>query len=177
MEDRIVMPLGKNKMAVLVVEAFDGDVDIERILKIDYANLLGEILTFPVVFNRIANMKAEMGNIVAENKLDLDIFEAQLYEEHRGRLAASSDKTKGPSIKDVESSVMRDPKLSLKKKSFYTMQKNFEYLDSLYWSAKSKDQKLNVLSEKITPEEFEKELVEGSINGVMIKMKNKAIKG
>jgi hypothetical protein len=177
MEEKIVINLGKNKMAVLVVQAFDGDVDIERILKIDYANLLGEILTFPVVFNRIANMKAEMGNIVAEAKLDLDIYEAQLYEEHRGKLTASSDKTKGPSIKDVESSVMRDSKLTIRKKDFYALQRNFEYLDSLYWSAKSKDQKLNVLSEKITPEEFEKDLVEGSINGVMIKMKNKAIKG
>lgn len=175
-QEKIVIELKGDKMAVLVVQPFDGDVDVESLVKIDYSNLLGEILTFPVVFNRVANLRAEMSNVVAEAKLDFDVFEAQLYEEKYKELLGTSEKAKGPSIKDVEMSVLRDARFGLKKKQYLRKQRDWEYLDALYWSAQSKDKKLNVLSEKITPEEFAKDLVEGAINGVMVQMVRKAIK-
>lgn len=170
--EKIVIEL-KNRMAVLVTQPFDGDIDTESLLKIDYHNVIGEVLTFPVVFNRIANMKAEMSNIVAEEKLDFEVFEAQLYKDHQQKLMALGEKK--PSIKDVEASVLLDPKFVLKKKKFLSRQRDFEYLDSLYWSAQSKDTKLNRLSEKIKPEDFENELLEGTINGVVVKMTKKSI--
>lgn len=170
--EKIVIEL-KKKMVVLSVQPFDGDIDTEELLKIDYHNIVGEVLTFPVLFNRIANMRAEMSNIVAESKLDFEVYEAQLYKEHQQRLMASGDKK--PSIKDVEASVLLDPKFVLKKKQFLGRQRDFEYLDSLYWSAQSKDTKLNKLSEKIRPDDFEKDLIEGKVNGIMIKATKKSI--
>lgn len=172
-QERVIIEL-KTRMAVLVIQPFDGDIDTESLLKIDYANIIGEILTFPVVFNKIANMRAEVANILAESKVDFEIFEAQLSEEHAKRLYASSEKK--PTGKDIDTAVLLDSRFGIKKKSFLRKQRDFDYLDSLYWSAQSKDTKLNRLSEKIRPEDFEKDLLEGTINGVMIKMKKKAIK-
>jgi len=45
-----------------------------------------------------------------------------------------------------------------------------EQIEALYDAAKSKSFKLNNLSRSITPEGFEKQLVEGRINGVLISM-------
>jgi hypothetical protein len=173
-EEKISIEIGEDKIAVLSIIPFDGDIDVESLVKIDYSNLLGEILTFPVVFNRIANMRAEMTNQVAHGKLTFDIFEARLTEKKQSTLSA--DAGKKPSIKDVEVAVLIDPSYSIAKKIFLRKQRDFEYIDALYWSAQSKDKKLNVLSEKITPSEFEKDIVESTINGVMINVRKQVMK-
>lgn len=173
-EEKIVIELNNDKVAILSVQPFDGDIDVESIVKIDYSNILGEILTFPVVFNRVANLRAEMTNIVAEAKLTFEIFEARLVEKKQKELEASGGKK--PSIKDVDVAVLLDPSLKVAKNIYLRKQRDYEYVDALYWSAQSKDKKLNVLSEKISPAEFEKELVEGAINGVMVKMAKAAMK-
>lgn len=170
--EKIVMKWGENRMATLIIKPFDGDVNIEDLLKIDYSNLMGEILTFPVVFNRVANMKAEMANILAERKLNMDIFEAQLTEEHGNKLRAQGKAT----IKDIEVAVLRDVRYQIKKKDLFQCQKDFDYLDSLYWSAKSKDGKLDRLSEKLRPDDFNGELLAETINGVQIKISKNVIR-
>lgn len=172
--ERVVIEL-KTKMAVLILQPFDGDIDTEHLLQIDYFNLLGEILTFPVLYNRIAVMKAEMANIVSHAKLDLEIFEANLYKKKRTELEAATSSTRGPSIKDIETAVAVEPSFKIKKGAYFDLVRNFDYLDALYWSAQSKDQKLRTLSERIKPEEFEKDIMEGTINGVMIKTTRKSI--
>jgi hypothetical protein len=172
--ERIVIDLGKDKMAVLSVQSFDGDIS-EDVIKIDYSNLLGEIITFPVVFNRIANMRAEVSNLLGHAKLKAEIQGANLYQTHYKALLGTSEKSRGPAIKDVDMAVLRDPKYKLIQEELLQRQKDFEYCDALYWSAQSKDRKLNVLAERITPQEFEKDLVEGAINGVMIRIQRKAI--
>ena len=172
MNDSIVMKWGHDRMATLIIQPFEGDVDIESMLKIDYSNLMGEILTFPVLFNRVANLKAEMASALALKKFDLDIFEAQLTEEHGNKLRAQGKAT----IKDIEVAVLRDARFQLKKKDFLVTQKDFDYLDSLYWSAQSKDTKLNRLSEKLRPEDFNSELLTDTINGVCIKISKNVIR-
>lgn len=172
-QERISIDLGNDKMAVLIVQPFDGDIDVESIVKIDYSNLLGEVLTFPVIFNRIANMRAEITNIVAVAKVKLEVFEAQLYEEHKKKLFAAGEKA---TENGTKAAVLRDARYMVANEKYLRTQRDFEYIDSLYWSAQSKDRKLNVLAEKITPQEFEKELVEGAVNGVMIKMSKKAMR-
>ena len=172
--ERIAIELKSGKTAVLTLQSFDTEMDIDDILRIDYSNIMGEILTFPLMFNRIANLKAEQENIVSETKLDLEIFEAQLTEEYRKKLTAGKDGGK-VTIAEVESAVKLDKRYRTKKIHFFSVQKNYGYLDALYWGAQSKDTKLNRLSEKLRPDEFEKELLEDTINGIMIKISKKFI--
>ena len=60
----ITIELQSGRIAVLRLQSFDTKVDVDDILRIDYSNIMGEILTFPLMFNRIANLKAEQESIV-----------------------------------------------------------------------------------------------------------------
>jgi len=162
----------RDKMVVLKALPFDTDIDIDEILKIDHHNYLGEILTFPVLLNRIANLKAEQQNIVSEAKNDVDIFEAQLTEEKRKSIMATGGKG---TVSEVEAAMKTDARYKIKKNDFFAKQKNLDYLDSLYWAAQAKMNLLNKISDKIRPEEFSNELLTDVVNGVMIKASKKAI--
>lgn len=163
----------KNKMVVLKTLPFDTDINVDDILKIDYANLVGEILTFPVLQNRIANLKAEMQNIVNESKNDVEIFEAQLTEEKRKDITGKGGKG---TVSEIDAAVKLDSRFRIKKNDYFSKVKSLDYLDSLYWAAQAKMNLLNKISDKIRPEEFEKELLEDTVNGVMIKLTKKSIK-
>ena len=171
-KEKVIIELQNGKMATLVIQPFESEMEIDDMLKIDYGNIMGEILTWPLMYNRISNLRAEQENIVSQVKMDTDIFEAQLMEEHRKRLTGSGNKF---TVGEVESAVKLDARYAVKKRHFFQVQKNFAYLDALYWSAQSKDQKLNKMIDKMRPEEFEKELLEDTINGVMIKFSRKVI--
>lgn len=162
----------RDKMVVLRTLPFDTDIDVDEILKIDHHNYLGELLTFPVLLNRIANLKAEQQNIVNEAKNDVEIFEAQLTEEYQKKLSATGKAT----IKDVEAAVKVDSRYRIKKNAYFGKVKNLDYLDALYWAAQSKMNLLNKISDKIRPEEFSNELLTDTVNGVMIKASRKAIR-
>lgn len=171
-DDRVVIELKDGKMAVLKISEFNTEMDIDDILRIDYSNMMGEILTFPLMFNRIANFKADMEHNVSVAKLDMDVFEAQLFEEHKKKMVANDEK---PTEAAIKAAITRDSRYSLKKKHYFKIQKDLAYMDSLYWSAKSKDGKLDSFSHKIRPEDFERELLEDTINGIQIKITKKAI--
>lgn len=157
----------KNKTLSLTIRDFGlGDIEIEDLLQIDMSNLLADLITWPVIFNRIGNIKAEIDNILREQQFDLSLFEAQKYEEHKKKIIADGNKATETGI---EMSIKRDPKYQIKKMNVFKIQKQADIIDGLYWSAKSKDKKLEVLSVKVKPEEFEKEILDGMINSVMIK--------
>lgn len=169
------------KMVVLTLTPFDTDIDADELTNTQYHNIVGEILTFPVIMNRVGNLKADMENLLSETKLDFDIFEATWQEKKRKELTFNEQDAKGnpkvnkPTKDEVENAVLMSPEYKVKKKNLFQVQKNLGYVESLYWAAKSKDDKLRAFSEKLKPEEFEKDILEGSINGVMIKVSQKSI--
>ena len=137
---------------------------------------MAEILTFPVLMNRIGNLKSEIEEIFAETKLETEIKIAQLEEYYRKKLiGGDSQKQKSPTIAEVDTAVKIDPVYSNLKKRLIRVQREVATIDSLYWAAKSKDDKLNRLSDKIRPSEFEGEIVEDTINGVLIKVRKSIV--
>lgn len=173
---------GNDRMFILTIEDFDKELFVDDVLRIDFSNILGEVLTFPVLMNRVGLMRAEMQQILNDKKLDLNIYEARMGDFYRKKLiqktpdAKGDIKTKAPSNDMVNAAVTQDEGYQQVYKQWSKVQKNFDIIDSFYWACKSKDDKLNKLSEKLRPEEFEKELLEDTINGIMIKAKNKLIK-
>lgn len=162
----------KSKVVILHILPFDTDINVDDLLKIDYSNLVGEMLTFPVLMNRIMNLKAEMQNMVNDSKIDLDAFEADLTEKKRRLLTSNGQKT---TISEVDAAVKMDINFITMSKNHYLKVRNLDYLDALYWSAQSKSKLLEKISDKIRPSEFEGELLADTINGVQIKMAKKAI--
>lgn len=167
----------KDRIVTLRIERFDTDVDMDDILKIDYSNILGEVLTFPVLINRIGILRAEAEEIMDKKKFELEILWSELSEIYRENLnyKGSGNRSK-PTEKQIENAVTKNDKYRKKKTVYFRAKRNFEYLDSLYWAAKDKSKKLDYCSGGIQPEEFEREIVEGSVNGVMIKAHEKLIK-
>jgi hypothetical protein len=168
----------KNKTLSLEVKDFgEGSIDTEELLQVDSWNLVADIVTFPVLFNRIGNIKAEIDDLVRETKLDMDIFEAQLRQEYRKSLVTEVDDGKGkgghklkyPTKDEVDDALIRDKRYKVKRDNLNRVLKEADIIDSLYWSAKSKDKKLDTMSAKLKPEDFEKEILEGTINSVLIR--------
>lgn len=169
--EEIVIEL-KHKMVVLKTLPFDTDIDVDSILRIDHSNIVGEILTFGVLYNRIGNLKAEMENIVAVSKVDLEAYESQLLFEKRKAIVAEGEK---PTESTVDARIKNDPRYIAKKKLHLETVKNLGYLESIYWAAQAKIGLLRSLSDKLRPEEFSGEIISDTINGVMIKASKKLI--
>ena len=85
MEKKVVNIAGKQY--VLHVGEFDEDFQVEDFLKIDYSNLVGELVTFPIIENRIGLMLADAESKVSEIKLNRDILESKLKEKYALSLA------------------------------------------------------------------------------------------
>lgn len=179
--EKIVIEL-QNQVLVLQLLPFDGNINVEDYLKIDYSNIMGECLTYSIILNRVGIMKAEIEDYVRECKFSLEILESQLKEQYRRILASPKTDSKGkeaiakPTQDQVDTQVMLDKDYQIATRKFFKAQKDLGIVEALYWSAKSKDSKLNKFSEKVRPEEFAGELLIDTINGVLIKNTAKIFK-
>lgn len=172
----------ENKIVVLTFTPFDSDVDVDELTKIHYHNMMGEVLTCSVLLNRVGILLAEMDEYLSNAKLRMEIFLAQQEEIQRAALAFETTDSKGntkvktPTVSEVEAAIKRSNQYRDKKIKLNKVQKERDFVNSLYWAVKDKSEKVNKLTDKIIPEEMENNIVEEKINGVMIKLREKAIK-
>ena len=160
---------------VLKVEEFDEDeLNIEDLLKIDYSNLVGELVTFPVIENRIGLMLADAESKVSEVKLNRDILEAKLKEKYALSLADENG-GKRPTVDAINAAVLQDKGYQALLRSKIAAEKARDYANSLLWSAKSKSSKLEKLSLTIQNNEIPDEVLEGRVNGIVIKRTKRTI--
>jgi len=171
-----------DKFIILKLPDFDVDIDMDDILKIDYTNILGEVLTFSAILNRIGILRAEMDDAMAKAKFALEVYKAKLSEMYRKSLVKKTVDEKGktkvklPTNPEVENAVLLDKGYQLRMKTYLRTVRNYNEIDSFYWSARDKAAKLDNASISLKPEDFEKQIIEGVINGVKIKMTEKLIK-
>lgn len=136
-------------------------VDMDRLLQIDMMHLEAELVTFPVVLNQLGLALAEVTSNHNLAKLNLEIYAAQARERIRkahiddeeevvdAKGKTTYKKPKPLSLDEVEARLSMDIKYQTKKRLLYQRQKEMDMLNGLYWSAKSKDDKLNKLSMSI----------------------------
>ena len=173
------------KMYILKIDENYNQFDVDEILKIDYSNIMGEVLTFPVILNKLGILLAEIEDSLRRQNFDYEKTEAELKKERAKAFDRAFQNFKkgginNPTVSQCEKSAM-DDNLVLEKEQeskfvrlkLLDVQRDRDYINSLYWSAKSKDDKLNKLSEKLRPDDFNKEIIEGKLNGISIKSTNK----
>lgn len=170
--DRKIVKIG-DKTYTLLIRPFDEDVEVDDLLRIDYSNLIGEMVTFPVVVNRIGIMLAEAESAVSERKLNLEILEAKTKERLRIQLAESNGKA--PTVEALNNAVIQEPAYQAMRKSLINAQKTRDYLNSVFWSAKDKSNKLDRLSLTIQAGDIPEEVIEGRVNNVIIRRTKKLI--
>jgi len=174
--NRISFDYSEDKTIIFQWTGFDDLIDLDDILQIDYSNITGDLITFPVLFNRISQVRAELERSVKFRDMELDQEKARLYKYHKSLLISNDKKA---TDKAIESEVILDPKYRNLKKSKINAEFDYARIDAIYWSAKDKSGKLNKLIEKIVPEEFESELIENKVfkvNGILVNIKDKMFK-
>lgn len=158
------------KMAKITPTEWDYDFEVDKILKIDHSNIFGEIITIPVLVNRMGLLTAEMRNYCKKLKLYLEMEEAEKAKLFRNKKAADSGKK--PTVAEVEEAVILDPKVKNIKYTLIRAEEHLEKIESMYNAAKDKSFKLNNLSKNLTPQMFESELLDGIVNGVNVQIKS-----
>jgi hypothetical protein len=176
MEQQTITIHFEDKFINLKFTELDTDSDLDDLTKIHYENIIGEIVTISTILNKIGLMKAEVDNRFAESKLDFEIFKSNLRKMIRSRKIADGQKPgKDFSKDDVEDEIICDPVYKDRCLKLLRKEKDCNILNSIYWSVKSKDDKLNNLKNNLTPKEFEDNILEGTINQIMIKIHKKTL--
>jgi hypothetical protein len=161
---------------ILKFDEFDEDVNIDSLLKIDYSNLLGEMITYPTIVAKFGNMLAEAESQVSEKKLNLDVQEAKLKEEYRVKLAEQNN-GKSPTVDALNSAVLLDKRYQAFKRAFITAQKTRDYLLTTYLASKDKSEKINKIYFQASPSDIPDSVIEGRVNNTIVrKAKGKLIK-
>lgn len=172
MEKRIIQ-IGDN-VYKLVFDNFDENVDIDSLLTIDYSNLIGELVTFPVILNRFGILLAEAESQVAETKLNMDVYEAKIKERLRIELATQNN-GKNPTVETLNNVVMSNKVYQAMKHKCIEVVKTRDYINSMFWACKDKASKLEKLSLSIQPGDLPDSVIEGRVNNVLIKRTRKVI--
>lgn len=169
---KVVIQIGERNF-VLLFDEFDDDMDIDSLLKIDYSNLIGELITFPVIVNRFGQLLSEADSQVAEAKLNLDIHEAKQKEKLRVELTDKNGKA--PTVDALNNAFIATKSYRVMRLKFIEAQKTKDYINSIYWSAKDKSGKLDKLSLSFQVGDLEDSVIEGRVNNVLIKRREKLI--
>lgn len=149
-------------------DEFDEEVDIDSLLRIDYSNLLGEMVTFPTIVAKLGNMLAEAESQVNEKKLNLDVQEAKLKEELKIKLSEQNN-GKNPTIDALNAAVILDKRYQAFKKSLINAQKTRDYMLTAYLAAKDKSEKINKVFFQAKPGDVPEEIIESRVNNTVIK--------
>lgn len=148
------------------------DIDIDSLLKIDASNLLGEMITFPVIMNRFGMMLADAESEVQEAKLSLDITEAKCKE--RLRKIMTDDRGKAPTVDALNTAIALQEDYLDAKEHLIHVQKQRDYINSIFWSVKAKNDKLSELMRQ-SDLTAETELMAERANGMLIKQRKNLI--
>ena len=158
----------------LLFDDFDEDMDIDSLLKIDYSNIIGELVTFPVIVNRFGILLAEAESKVSESKLNLEVFEAKTKERLRNELAEANG-GKNPTVEALNNALLMNKAYQSLRRQFIEIQKTRDYVNSIFWSAKDKTSKIEKLSLTVQNGDIPDSVLEGRVNNVLIKKTKKII--
>jgi hypothetical protein len=166
-ESKIVFDLNNGQVAVLTY-THATEFDINNVVEIDYNNLLGEFLTSPTIFNQAANIKAEAGKKVREYKFLLELTYDRLFRECKKEHGKDIPKILK---EEMEGMVRSTEEYQSVKLELLEAEYQLDIMENLYWSLKEKCNKLDNIYHRISPDEFAKDIMEGQVNNVMIKIK------
>lgn len=162
---QVIVHLGDNPVS-LKFNSFGEEVDVDELTKIDYSNLFGEAITVSALMNQIGLLKSAAENSYSLKKLEVDIYEAEKRREIRGQFSKKELKL---TEKQLDEEITLDKAWQIMKKQVFSSKKDLDFIDAIYWAVQSKDKKLNNLIKGVTPEELYNEIIDCTINNIVIK--------
>src|SRR5579872_1144024 len=109
MEKKFNVPLDRDHSLIMKVDLFgdEDEIDLDKLLKIDSSNIPMEIVTLPVVLNKIGFLLADAENALNVAKLESEIEEAHLADTFRNQPLAKEEKA--PSNEKVREHIAKHP--------------------------------------------------------------------
>jgi len=161
----------QDKVVTLHFSEFDTDIDVDELLTIHHHNIVGEIVTMPVLLNKIGLLRAQASDDYRDYEHDHKVLNADRSNYHRK--AALAEGVRATNLdKEVKDRVTMDKAIQASFKTLLRLQRDMEFVESLYWAVKSKDDKVNKLGGNLTPRDMARELAEGRINLMMIQIRD-----
>jgi len=172
--EKLIIKIGDEQELLVKVDLTgeDEEFDVDRILQIDYNNLLADIATFPVILNRLGLLLAEMDNKVREAELQLRTYKAKERKKIRDRLIAKKQKL---TIDTVDDELRSSAGYVVRYSKVFKRMKERDYVNSIYWAAKSKGDNLTKLSLTIQAGDIDLEDIVKRFNGVELRTFDKTI--
>lgn len=138
------------------------NIDLQKILVIDYDNLAEEVANFPYVLNQVNSLFVEAEDILRRENFALEVLKDNLSD-LKSRLSFSVIeiiKAKGikiPTIQNIEDEMSQNEEIKTlksqiqaKKKDIIDVTLNRDNLQGLFWSCKAKMDTIINLSNKLT---------------------------
>lgn len=146
MNQKKTIPLSSDRTLLLKYDSLEDqdEVDINRIVKIDFANIPAELVTIPVLLAQFSIYISELNEKVNLAKLNMEIKEAELSTEFRE--AYKEETGKELSNEKTKDKILMSVKFKMVKKLYFMALKDQEIMNGVYWSLKSKDDKLSRLA-------------------------------
>ncbi len=164
---------------ILYHDNLDSTINVDELTRIDVGNIYGDCVTITAAVNRIGLIKAEVEALMGRAKLNYKIYEGEFKAKLRKQAAndngfykvriGNEDVRIKATEKALDTCFETDKEWIKLKEDFIEAEKNFNALSSLYWACQDKSRKLNTLVNGVTPKEFVSEMIEGKINGFLIK--------
>jgi hypothetical protein len=171
--------IGEGNFITLEHDNLDPTINVDELTFIDTSNIYGEFVTVSVAANRIGLLKSAVERVMADTKLEYKIYEGRFKADLRRQAAMNSgfykmrvgneDVKVKLTEKALETCFETDEKWIKLKKKFIGAEENWNALSSLYWAIQDKSRKLNGLVSGTTPEDAIEGIIEGKINGILIK--------
>lgn len=170
MEETTNIHLDK-KIAQIIPTKWDYSFDPDTIFEIDPFNIVGELITIPVLVSRLGVLVAEMAGFVKKQKVRLKFKEAEVSKLFRNKESVSGRKK--PTLNEVEEHLTLDPVLNNLRLKLIRHEEDLQKIEVMHEAAQKKSFNIGILGRNLVPKEFEKELIEGTINGVLITLRDK----
>jgi len=165
----------------LEISSFEEGINIDECLKIHYDKIYSDIITFSIILNRFGILLTEIENYLSEEELNLSLLKDN-FGEFKGKISKEiydslvREGIKSPTLAQIDGQLVQredykieKDKITTQERKILTIRKDKGIINSIYWSAKGKQNLLEKLSDKLTPLDFEEEMICKTINGITIK--------
>ena len=156
------LPIGDGDYLSFELDLFDNkkDVDLDKLLRIDYSNILPEKITFPPVVTRFGVLLSKSEMKLREEEINYKIWKAKERESIRSKWDNDKDRPVVRGAKftkdEVEDELIKSKKYKIKKYKINKLIYEKEVINSLYWGAKTKLDRLNSISIDIDAKQAKK---------------------
>ena len=168
-KDLNVFYVGSKLVKLQPIKWEEIDFNPDEVLDIDIFNIIGEMKTLPVFINRMGLLAAEVRMQVKNQVLQLKISEAVVRKNIKVEYAEKG--LKKLTIQELEDELLTSKYLQEQKEELINNEYFLDKVEKIEKAAIEKSFNVKSIANKLHPEEFENNLIEGVVNTVLIKIK------